>query len=397
MSNIFYFLDIVFLWFYYSIVGEIFMIYMDNAATTLPKPQQVVDAVVYAMQNYANPSRGSYDQALDGLRCLMMARMAVADLFCCDNPMDVAFSQNATHALNIAIGGIRGHIVTTASSHNSVLRPLYKRGDFSVVPLDKKGVLNLEWLKRSITDETEAVVISHASNLTGNVVDINAVGQICKEKGVRLIIDAAQTAGLIPLSIKDTCASAICFSGHKSLYGPQGTGGIVLGNGYVPRQILVGGSGSESFSPTHPTVMPDALEAGTQNAHGIAGLLAGINYIKDLDGKAFAVADKLARMFINGIKDVQGVTLYGDLDAPLRTPVVSLNIDGINSSDVAAILAEKYDIGVRAGAHCAPLMHKTLGTQKSGAVRFSFSHFNDEQQVDLAIQAIKQIANTGGK
>ena len=373
------------------------MIYMDNAATTLPKPQQVIDAVVNAMQNYANPSRGSYDQALDGLRCLMMARMAVADLFDCDNPMDVAFTQNATHALNIAIGGINGHVVTTASSHNSVLRPLYKRGDFSVVPLDKKGVLNLEWLERSITNETEAVVISHASNLTGNVVDINAVGEICKRKGVKLIIDAAQTAGLIPVSIKQTGASAICFSGHKSLYGPQGTGGIVLGNGYIPKQIIVGGSGSESFSPTHPTVMPDALEAGTQNAHGIAGLLAGINYIKDLDGQAFSRADKLARQFAEGIKNIPNVILYGDLDAPLRTPVVTINIEGINSSDVAAILAEKYQIGVRAGAHCAPLMHKTLGTQKTGAVRFSFSHFNDEQQISLAIQAVKQIALTGGK
>ena len=372
------------------------MIYMDNAATTLPKPQQVIDAVVFAMQNYANPSRGSYDQALDGLRCLMMARMAVADLFDCDNPMDVAFTQNATHALNVAISGIQGHIVTTAASHNSVLRPLYKRGDFSVVPLDKKGVLNYEWLSNAITAETEAVVISHASNLTGNVVDINKVGEICKNKGVKLIIDAAQTAGLLPISLKQTGASAICFSGHKSLYGPQGTGGIVLGNGYMPKQILVGGSGSDSFSQTHPKVMPDALEAGTQNAHGIAGLLAGINYIKDLDGKAYTTADKLARRFADGIKDVPNVILYGDLDAPVRTPVVTLNIDGINSADVAATLAEKYNIGVRAGAHCAPLMHKTLGTQKTGAVRFSFSHFNDEQQIDLAIEAIKQIALTGG-
>jgi len=170
------------------------MIYMDNAATTLPKPQVVVDAVINAMQNYANPSRGSYNQALNGLRCLMMARMAVADLFGCDNPMNVAFTQNATHALNIAIGSIRGHIVTTASSHNSVLRPLYKRGDFSVVPLDKKGVLNLEWFERAITDEAEAVIISHASNLTGNVVDLVAIGEICKRKGVKLIVDAAQTA-----------------------------------------------------------------------------------------------------------------------------------------------------------------------------------------------------------
>ncbi|MBR2372066.1 MAG: aminotransferase class V-fold PLP-dependent enzyme, partial [Clostridia bacterium] len=242
-----------------------------------------------------------------------------------------------------------------------------------------------------------AVVISHASNLTGNVVDINAVGEICKRKGVKLIIDAAQTAGLIPVSIKQTGASAICFSGHKSLYGPQGTGGIVLGNGYIPKQIIVGGSGSESFSQTHPTVMPDALEAGTQNAHGIAGLLAGINYIKDLDGQAFSKADKLARQFAEGIKNIPNVILYGDLDAPLRTPVVTINIEGINSSDVAAILAEKYQIGVRAGAHCAPLMHKTLGTQKTGAVRFSFSHFNDEQQISLAIQAVKQIALTGGK
>ena len=280
----------------------------------------------------------------------------------------------------------------TAAEHNSVLRPVFRRGNYTVVPLDGKGRLDVGDIAAAMRPDTEAVVMCHASNLTGNVFDIEAVSGLCARKGVRFILDAAQTAGLIDIDMTKLRLSALCFSGHKSLYGPQGTGGICLGQGFRPEPLAVGGSGSESFSPTHPTVMPDALEAGTQNAHGIAGLLAGVEYIKNLGGKAFSVSDGHAGRFIKEMKGVEGVTLYGDVDAALRTPVVALNVRGRDSGDIAALLWDDYGIAVRAGAHCAPLMHKTLGTEKIGAVRFSFSHFNTDEEVDAAIAAVKELA-----
>lgn len=368
------------------------MIYLDNAATTLPKPQQVIDAVSRAMVNCGNPSRGSHDASLTGLRLMMRARMAAAQLFHQPDAMNVAFTLNATAGLNIAINGVKGHIVMTAAEHNSVLRPVFRRGNYTVVPLDDKGRLNIDDMRRAIRPDTEAVVMCHASNLTGNVFDVQSVAELCEAKHVRFIMDAAQTAGLIDIDMDKLGLSALCFSGHKSLYGPQGTGGICLGRGFKPSPLVVGGSGSESFSPTHPTVMPDALEAGTQNAQGIAGLLEGIRYVTSLEGKAFTVADRHARRFVEALRSVPNVTIYGDVDAKLRTPVVSLNIKDKDSGDIAALLWDRYEIAVRAGAHCAPLMHKTLGTEKIGAVRFSFSHFNTDEEVDTAIAAVKETA-----
>lgn len=370
----------------------------------MPKPPQVARAITAALNLCGNPSRGSYDASLEGLRTLMKARFAVAKLFNCENAMDVAFTQNATAALNIAISSIDGHIVTTCAEHNSVLRPVYRHGNYTIVQNDENGRLDLNKLEDAIRPDTKAVVTCHASNLVGNVYDIYAIGEICKRKGIKFIADCAQTAGLIKIDMQKANISALCFSGHKSLYGPQGTGGICLGNGFKPQPLTVGGSGSESFSPTHPFVMPDALEAGTQNVHGVAGLLAGINYVAQNNGRVFAgskqnndtsemfsSADALARNFIKQIKNIDGVTVYGDVDAPLRTPVVAINLDGKDSGDVADMLWQNYEIAVRAGAHCAPLMHKTLGTERTGAVRFSFSHFNRQDEVDIAVRGIKEI------
>ncbi len=387
------------------------MIYFDNAATTMPKPPQVAEEIANALNTCGNPSRGSYDASLNGLRTLMKARFAVAKLFNVKNAMDVAFTQNATAALNIAISSVKGNIVTTCAEHNSVLRPVYRHGNFTVVQNDKLGRLDLNKLQDAITSETEAVVTCHASNLVGNVYDIYAIGEICKKKGVKFIADCAQTAGLLAIDMQKANISALCFSGHKSLYGPQGTGGICLGQDFKPQPLVIGGSGSESFSPTHPDLMPDALEAGTQNAHGIAGLLAGITYVEKFNEKIFTGkankqsnssslfddADILARNFIKQVECIDGVTLYGDVGASVRTPVVALNLDGIDSGDAADMLWQEYGIAVRAGAHCAPLMHKTLGTQRTGAVRFSFSHFNKQEEVDTAVRGIKRILLKRGK
>ena len=374
------------------------MIYLDNAATTMPKPPQVTDAVVAAMNICGNPSRGAYEASLEGLRCMLQARVALARLFGVENPLWVAFTMNATAALNIAVAGIKGHILTTAAEHNSVLRPICRQGNYTVVPLDRLGRLDLDLVEQSIRPDTEALVMTHASNLTGNVYDIHGAGQLCRQKGIKLIVDAAQTAGLLPLDMAADGITALCFSGHKSLYGPQGTGGICLNAGqYQPEALVIGGSGSESYSPLHPQAMPDALEAGTQNAHGIAGLLAGVEYIDRMDGRCFMEADRQARRFIEGVRQLPGITLYGDVDAALRTPVVALNLQGQDGSEVADKLNEHYGIAVRAGAHCAPLMHETLGTVRTGAVRFSFSHFNTTAETDRAIQAIEEISGYRGE
>lgn len=362
------------------------MIYFDNAATTMPKPPSVATAVADAISNLGNPSRGAHDASLNALRLLTRTRENIATLFGVDDPARVAFTLNATHALNIAIGGIRGHIVSTNAEHNSVLRPLYRRGNFTLVPLDDNGRLSAENVEQALRPDTEAVVMTHASNLTGNVFDVTVFGEICRRKKLRFIVDAAQTAGLLAIDMKSMGIDALCFSGHKSLYGPQGVGGICLASGFSPEPLVVGGSGSESFSTRHPTAMPDALEAGTQNAHGIAGLDAGLAYIREIGGRCFTDADRLARHFVEKVRELGGYEMYGDMDAPVRVPIVALNHRDMDSSELAYRLYEDYSIAVRAGVHCAPLMLETFGLR--GVVRFSFSHLNTDAEIDRAVAAL---------
>lgn len=366
------------------------MIYLDNAATTLKKPDCVKNAVVQAMDTLGNASRGAHAPALNALRVLMEARIALASFFGLnDNPMRVVFTPNATVALNIAISGIHGHIITTAADHNSVLRPIYRQGNYTVVPCDALGRISTEAIFSAFRPDTNAVVLTHASNVTGNVFDIQSIGELCKAHGIHFIVDAAQSAGLLPITMKNI--SALCFTGHKSLFGPQGTGGLCLGDGFMPESLVVGGSGHHSFDHNHPRQLPDALEAGTQNAHGIAGLLAGVQYIQSIGLETVHnKADEVARLFAQSLANIPGITLYGDLKAPLRAPVVSLNIERYDPAQAASLLFEKYGIAVRAGAHCAPLMHDTL--KLSGSIRFSFSHFNTREEAQLAADAVRSLA-----
>ncbi|MDA8223497.1 aminotransferase class V-fold PLP-dependent enzyme [Desulfosporosinus sp.] len=367
------------------------MIYLDNASTTLIKPDSVKKAVLRAMDTFGNASRGAHTPALDALRMLMEARIALASLFgLIDDPMRVIFTPNATVALNIAIAGIKGHIVTTAAEHNSVLRPIYRQDNYTIIPCDILGCISTEAISSAIRPDTVAVVLTHASNVTGNVFDIQSIGELCAARNVHFIVDASQSAGLLPIDMKNI--SALCFTGHKSLFGPQGTGGLCLGPNYMPESLYVGGSGHHSFDYKHPRELPDALEAGTQNAHGIAGLLAGVQYIQSTGlSTIHNQADTLARLFAHSLADTPGVTLYGDLAAPLRTPIVSLNIEGYDSAQAACLLFEKYGIAVRAGAHCAPLMHD--GLNLSGSVRFSFSHFNTQKDTEFAVDAVRALAS----
>ena len=377
------------------------MIYLDNAATTLRKPQSVIDAVTAALCSLGNSSRGSYQSALSAARTIYEARCRVAAFFGCTQPDRVIFTANVTEALNIALSGLfqpGDHVISTDLEHNSVLRPLYRLEteggvSLSFVPADRRGCVDYAAFERLIRPQTRAIVCTHASNLTGNLLDLTAIGRIAKAHGLLLIVDAAQTAGCIPIDMEAMGIDVLCFTGHKGLMGPQGTGGLCLREGVEIHPWKVGGSGVQSYSRTQPEQYPTRLEAGTLNGHGIAGLSAALDYLNEVGLSAVQAKEAaLMRRFYDGVRAVDGVTVYGDFDAPKRAAIVALNIRDYDSGSVADELSEVYGIAVRPGAHCAPRMHRALGTEERGAVRFSFSWFNTEAEVDTAVRAVKEIA-----
>ena len=376
------------------------MIYLDSSATSFLKPPQVAEAVFRSFNTIGNAGRGAHAPTLNDSRLIYDTREKLAALFGTPDPSRIAFTCNATEALNIAIHGAihpGEHVITTACEHNSVLRPLYlkeKEGtELTIIPADKKGRIRYDLLESSVKSNTSAIVLTHASNLSGNVTDLAFVSNFAKKHGLLLIVDASQTAGSLPINVVKMGIDILCFTGHKGLFGPQGTGGLYVREGLTLSPLKSGGSGVHSFDRRHPTDMPTALEAGTLNGHGIAGLNAGLDYILSTGVKNIHAKEiSLARRFVNGISDISDLKLYGDIDAPLRTPIISLNIGNMSSASVSDILWEDYEICVRAGAHCAPLMHKTFGTEKQGAVRFSFSCFNTETEIDTAIRAMHEIA-----
>ena len=376
------------------------MIYLDSSATSFLKPPQVAEAVFRSFNTIGNAGRGAHAPTLNASRLIYDTREKLAALFGTPDPSRIAFTCNATEALNIAIHGAihpGEHVITTACEHNSVLRPLYlkeKEGtELTIIPADQKGRIRYDLLESSVKSNTSAIVLTHASNLSGNVTDLAFVSNFAKKHGLLMIVDASQTAGSLPINVVKMGIDILCFTGHKGLFGPQGTGGLYVREGLTLSPLKSGGSGIHSFDRQHPTDMPTALEAGTLNGHGIAGLNAGLDYILSTGVKNIHAKEiSLARRFVNGISDISDLKLYGDIDAPLRTPIISLNIGNMSSASVSDILWEDYEICVRAGAHCAPLMHKTFGTEKQGAVRFSFSCFNTEAEIDTAIRAMHEIA-----
>lgn len=376
------------------------MIYLDSSATSFLKPPQVAEAVFRSFNTIGNAGRGAHAPTLNASRLIYDTREKLAALFGTPDPSRIAFTCNATEALNIAIHGAihpGEHVITTACEHNSVLRPLYLKEkedtELTIIPADKKGRIRYDLLESSVKSNTSAIVLTHASNLSGNVTDLAFVSNFAKKHGLLLIVDASQTAGSLPINVVKMGIDILCFTGHKGLFGPQGTGGLYVREGLTLSPLKSGGSGIHSFDRQHPTDMPTALEAGTLNGHGIAGLNAGLDYILSTGVKNIHAKEiSLSRRFVNGISDISDLKLYGDIDAPLRTPIISLNIGNMSSASVSDILWEDYEICVRAGAHCAPLMHKTFGTEKQGAVRFSFSCFNTEAEIDTAIQAMHEIA-----
>lgn len=379
------------------------MIYLDNASTSFHKPDCVFTAVMEAMHQAGNSGRGSSGEAMEASRLIFDTRCRIAEMFEADGPECVAFTSNATEALNTALFGVLHpgdgpvHAIATEMDHNSVLRPLYtleKKGlELTVLPADRKGRISLTDMEAAIRSETKVIVCTHASNLTGNRNDIHAIGEIAKKHDILFIADAAQTAGVFPISMKRDQIDILCFSGHKGLMGPQGTGVICVRPGVKVEPLKVGGSGILTFQKEHPSDMPEALEAGTLNSHGIAGLRAALGWIQEtgIDRIRQREQDLMMR-FYEQVKKISGVTVYGDFSQKDRSPVVTLNIRDMGSSELSMILEEDYGISTRSGGHCAPLMHRALGTEKTGAVRFSFSCFNTEEEADEAARAVKEIA-----
>jgi len=342
------------------------VIYLDNAATTLKKPDCVVEAVTAALCSMGNASRGTHDSSLKSARAVFSARLALAKLFHAPGPERVVFTQNSTEALNIAISGLfqKGdHVITTDLEHNSVLRPLYRLEDegiitLSVVPADKQGRVDYGDFENRLRPETRAIVCTHASNLTGNLLDLYKIGAVARAHGLLLVVDASQTAGAYPIDMEAMGISVLCFTGHKGLLGPQGTGGMCVAESVDIRPFKVGGSGVQSYSRTHPEEMPTRLEAGTLNGHGIAGLGAGVAFLLDKGVDAVHTYETgLAKRFYEGIRDIPGVKVYGDFSNWDRTAVVALNIGDYDSGAVSDALWEDYGIATRPGAHCAPRMH----------------------------------------
>ena len=375
------------------------MIYFDNAATTLHKPPEVIEAVVHAKTTSGNASRGTHTGSLAASRTVYETRKKIADFFHCSRADHVIFTSNSTEALNIAICGTLGkgdHIISTDLEHNSVLRPLYhleeQGASLTFLSANKKGCIDYDDFKRSIKPNTKAIVCTHASNLTGNVLDIERIGHIAKAHNLLFIVDASQSAGCIEINMETMNIDILCFTGHKGLLGPQGTGGLCIHESVEIRPFKRGGSGIHSYEKGQPQAYPARLEAGTLNSHGIAGLCAAINYINTITIPVIAKKEQeLLWHFYKGICNIPEIHIYGDFDTKERAAILSLNIEGYDSGTVSDVLSQEYDIATRPGAHCAPRMHQALGTTETGAVRFSFSSFNTMEEVETAIQALKEL------
>lgn len=375
------------------------MIYFDNAATTIQKPKQVVEAVTQALCSMGNAGRGAHNASMGASRMLFDTRKKLAELFGGNNPAQVVFTSNSTESLNMALKGLLNpwdHVITTQLEHNSVLRPLYELEDkgveLTILNSDAKGRICYEDFEKEIKKNTKMIVCTHGSNLTGNLTDIRRVGEIARSHGLLFVVDASQTAGVFPIHVEEMKIDVLCFTGHKGLLGPQGTGGMYVREGVIIRPLKTGGSGVQTYSRTHPSQMPTALEAGTLNAHGLAGLDAALDYLKDTGIDVIRKKEQeLMWYFYQKVLEIPGITVYGDFDSQERCPMVSLNVKDYGSSEVSDFLFTEYGISTRPGAHCAPLMHQAMGTEKQGAVRFSFSHYNTIEEIDIAVQALKEL------
>jgi len=377
------------------------LIYLDNAATSWPKPSVVWPAMDHCFHHLgANPGRSGHQMALDAGRIIYETRELLAKLFHINNPLQIIFTLNATEALNLALKGLLkpgDHVITSSMEHNSVTRPLHvlsHRGvEVTKVKASIEGFIKVEDVVSQLKENTKALVITHASNVTGALMPIEELGQWARAKGLKFIVDAAQTAGVYEIDVEKMKIDLLAFPGHKSLYGPQGTGGLYIREGVVLDPLKEGGTGSNSEDPVQPDVLPDRYESGTPNTIGIAGLGAAVKYILD-EGleKIREHEEKLTKRFLQGLEFIPGIKVYGPRDVTKQAPVVSVNFGDHDSSEVGFILDRVFNIACRTGLHCAPDAHSTLGTLGQGTVRFSFSYFNTEQDIDKALESLQRIS-----
>lgn len=376
------------------------MIYFDNAATSWPKPPGVMEA----MNNYmtligANPGRSGHKMAVEANKLVNQTREGLAEIFNVADPERIVFTLNATEALNLAIKGLlrKGdHVITSSMEHNSVTRPLYVLSQKGVkvtkVNCDREGRISIPDIEKAIGPDTRAIIITHASNVAGTVMPIGEIGELARKKGLVFVVDAAQSAGLYDIDVQSMNIGLLAFPGHKSLMGPPGTGGLCIGEDVDIVPLKEGGTGSLSDIPGQPEVLPERYESGTLNTVGIAGLNAALKYIKGegMDKIRKHELDLTAR-FIDGAKGIKGLKLYGPLTIEGRAPVVSFAIGNRPSGDIGSILDRNFDIASRAGLHCSPDAHRTLGTFEQKLVRFSFSFFNKPEEIDAALGALREI------
>lgn len=379
------------------------IIFLDNGATSYPKPEEVYRFMDYFYRNFGvNPGRSGYDLCLEAGDMVENTRKMLNEFFNGHDPNRLCFTYNSTDALNLAIFGLLEpgqHAITTTIEHNSVLRPLYHLSlqgvEVDYVPFDSRGFIDPEDIRKKIKKNTRLVVVNHASNVIGTVQPIREIGQVCKENGVLFAIDASQSAGKIPIDMKDMNIDVVCFTGHKSLLGPTGIGGLCVAEGVDIKITRAGGTGVRSAQRAHLEEYPYRLEYGTPNVLGIAGLQAGVRWIqeKGLDNIHHHEM-KLTEMLVSGLKEIDGVTLYCQDDLTNHISVIAFNVNGMEAQDVGIMLDADYNIACRTGLHCAPLVHEQLGTDKiKGAVRFGIGPFNTEENIKAAIQAVREIVD----
>lgn len=379
------------------------LIYFDNAATSWPKPEETMLAISsYNQYVGASPGRSAHRLSIEAGRIVFEVRDALAQLLSIEDPARIVFLKNATEALNLAIFGLLkpgDHVITSGMEHNSIMRPLRAMEaagvELSVLPCSAQGELDPQNIIPFIKRNTRAVFLTHASNVTGTIMPVAEAGKIAHDHGLIFCIDAAQTAGAVPINVHNMSIDLLAFTGHKSLFGPQGTGGLYIRKGLEGQlhPLIMGGTGSRSEFEQQPDFLPDRYESGTPNAIGLAGLGAGVRYIISRGVDQIRSREKqLTAIFIDGLQSIEGIKIYGHTAASRRTPIVSFNIDGLMPSDASLTLDEQFGIMSRPGLHCAPSAHKTIGTFPVGTVRFSFSYFNTEDEIYRALDAVRRIS-----
>ncbi|MBU1207313.1 MAG: aminotransferase class V-fold PLP-dependent enzyme [Proteobacteria bacterium] len=383
------------------------MIYFDNAATSYPKPEEVIQAMVRFLREVgANPGRSGHRLSIEAGRVIYETREKVAQLFGVGDSSRVIFGLNATEAINLGLKGILcpgDHVITSSMEHNSVMRPLRaleKEGlALTVTPCSPEGFLDPNHVRQAIRRTTKMVVLNHGSNVTGTLQPLEEIGKICRQHELLFFVDAAQTAGAIPIDLGRQKIDLIAFTGHKALWGPTGTGGLIIGERVEEKKIVPlkrGGTGSRSESEEQPDFLPDLGESGTANGVGLAGLLAGLDFILKIGAEKIRNHEiRLTQCLLTGLQGIPGIIVYGPKDAQKQCATISFNIKGWAPSEISLRLEEEFGIFCRVGLHCAPAAHKTIGTFPQGTVRFGLSYFNHEEEVDQALQAVQYLARKG--